>query len=1255
MGSGPAGREITSELRGAVPRVIVLVDASKDVIWSDLSLFSADAFLLRPLDERQLLARLAEVETSSSSQTEVRKSEVYCFEDCRLDLGGRIFIDSGGREIPLTRSEAELLTILVRNPKRVLSRDELRHGVAGQRADAYDRNVDVLIGRLRRKIEPDPKVPRFILTVSGAGYKLNAATRNAEPSDVPSPVIVSPELEPSLPNRPEEEEGQHPNGANSALPSHEPERRQVTVLCCGLAGLTTLAGYVDLEALEGAIGAFRHAATAAIEHWGGSIARLAGEEILAQFGYPHAHEDDAERAVQAGLDLISAVADIRVPWGEPLQTQGAITTGLALVGREQEIVGEPPILAARLRATAPPNKLIVTAATHSLIRGVFDLEGPVECEVDEVAGPIMTYRVSGRRPARTRFETKRTGKLTPFVGRQKDLQHLRMLWARARGGKGQVALICGEPGIGKSRMFEAFLDGIAGEPHIAISCQCSPHHGNSPFHPIISQLEGAAGFDRRDTPEIKLRKLERMLSQAGPSILADKAFYAALLSIPTGDGHLLPELTPRRQRDLTMAALVRQALALSGKKPLIIRLEDVHWVDSSTLELFSRIVASVATAPVLVVVTYRPEFTTPWLQHPHVSIVRLDRLDREQARDMVLNLANGKLSNEVSDQIIAKTDGVPLFVEELTKTVLEFALREDPNGDYNDANQLPPTIPLTLADSLTARLDKLGQTKEIAQIGSAIGREFSYGLLAAVAPMPSASLRSALAQLAAPELIFVRGEPPDATYMFKHALVRDAAYAMLSGGKRRQLHGLIARALEERFPETIQTQPELIAHHLMQAGLPEPAIDYLRKAGQQAIEQSANSEAIAHLTRALELLDPLPENPKRLKSALRLQAMLGQAMIALRGYAAPRTMETLLRAKALINELTDSHERLSILYGLWAASYVGGVSSEQKSAANELLTEAQRHNDPAALCVAHRALGTTSLANGDFGTALRHLERALGLYDPKLHADLRHRYGQDIGAAALCYLSWTLWHLGSIGQARKAADAAVRRAEEVAHPHTLVYTICHARGVMSTFQRRADDLQSSADRVVALCAEHGLSHWMNCGRIFQGWAAVCGGELERGIDVLVAGIAAWRGTGARLWLPTFLTLEAEAHAKAGRSDAALQAVEQALAASKETGETWANAEILRIKARLLLDAGKAAADEIEALLLTSLEISGGQGARCFELRAACDLARMQHGQHKADNALSLLRPIYDQFTEGLNTPDLKEAGALIRKLESSRS
>jgi len=596
------------------------------------------------------------------------------------------------------------------------------------------------------------------------------------------------------------------------------------------------------------------------------------------FGYPKCDEDDADRAVHAGLDLVANVGELLSPSAEPLQARIAIATGLVLIGENQAVIGEAVVTAGRLRNKTPPNSVAITASTRKLLGGVFVYDNLELGKFDGLSEPLAPYLVTGKRAVESRFATRGTGKLTKLVGRQHELQQISNLWERTKGGKGQVALLCGEAGIGKSRVYEDWLDRITDEPHITIRYQCSRRHTNSPFYPVINQLEYAARLDREDSPDVKLRKLEALLSQTGAAKVADIPFLAALLSIPTDGFCCLRDLTPQRQRDLTVAALLRQVLGLAITQPVVIALADAHWIDSSTLELFTRCIPEIKTARVFILVSFRSEFFPQWLDQSHVTMLRLNRLPREQTEAIVLDVAGHKeLPPELREQIIRKADGVPLFAEELTKSLLESGRLQDTGERYVTVGPpLPLAIPTTLLGSLTARLDSLGPIKEIAQIGAAIGREFSYRLLAAVAPGGSLPLNTALAHLSARELIFVRGEPPDSTYIFKHALVQDVAYATITRSKRQLLHSRIADALVEGFPETVEMQPDLIAHHFAQAGLTEKAIEYLRKAGQRAIKHSAGADAIGHLTRVRELLqslsaESLSENQVRKHAAFGLE------------------------------------------------------------------------------------------------------------------------------------------------------------------------------------------------------------------------------------------------------------------------------------------------------------------------------------------------------------------------------------------------
>jgi DNA-binding response OmpR family regulator/class 3 adenylate cyclase len=827
---------LSEELRDKVPRTIVLGHRTDEIIRQDHSMQGANALSGQALDKQKLLDELGRPMTSPWSRgDETGPEPVLKIKDCKLDLSGYTFIDGNGREVNLTRAESALLATFAGNPCRVLSRDQLTRAVVRHGAGPYGRNIDMVIARLRRKIEPNPKSPQFIMTVPGRGYKLAPRPQGFEDGQT-LPTI-------DLERRKESQTAwlkqsgfdgvkatSVPGQAGS--PHSDSGRRQVSVLSCGLIGSTALAVNLDPEDFGSTILRFQDICTSVITRWGGAVINSVGGEILAVYGYPQANEDDAERAVRAGLDLLTDISALVSPSAEPMQARIAIATGLVVVGEDQSVVGEPVVTAGPLQNKIPPNSVTITASTRKLLGNVFVYNDPELHEFDGLSEPVTAYRITGKRAVESRFAARRTGKLTQLVGRQHELQQLSKLWELTKGGKGQVALLCGEAGIGKSRVCEDWLDGIADEPHITIRYQCSSHHTNSPFYPVIDQLAHAARFEREDAPDVRLRKLEAVLSQAGAATLADIPFLAALLSIPTDGFCCLRDLTPQQQRDLTIAALLRQVLGLAITQPVVIALSDAHWIDSSTLELFSRCIASIKTARVFILVSFRPEFFPQWLNQAHVTMLRLNRLPRKQTGAIILDVAEHKeLPPELHEQIIRKADGIPLFAQELTKSLLESGQLQDTGERYVTIGPpLPLAIPKTLLGSLTACLDRVGPNKEIAQIGAAIGREFSYRLLAAIVPGGSLPLNPALADLLARELILVRGEPPDSTYVFKYALVQDAAYASITRSKRQLFHSRIADALVEGFPETVETQPELIAHHLAQAGLPERAIEYLRKA-----------------------------------------------------------------------------------------------------------------------------------------------------------------------------------------------------------------------------------------------------------------------------------------------------------------------------------------------------------------------------------------------------------------------------------------
>ncbi|MGB8632816.1 MAG: AAA family ATPase [Xanthobacteraceae bacterium] len=729
-GSSFASLAMMQELCDRVPEMIVLAEGPDELAHWRCSLFGVGAFFLKTAHEIAVIARINETTACAESEASPVSSILY-IEDCRLDLGGRVFVDSFGREVALTRAESSLLTELASSPCQVLSREKLRRAVAGRGAEPFDRSIDMLVARVRRKIEPDPKAAQFLVTVPGGGYKLMVRPQTAD---------------------------RRPSGAAP----HEPERRQLTALACNLVGAMGFAVKFDIEDLSQVTQNFQDTAVTAITRMGGTIITMAPEQILALFGYPVAHEDDAERAVNAGLNALAKIGQLRSPLGEPLRAQVAVATGLALASQDHA-VGEPRAIVAGLCELAIPNSVLVAASTRRLLNGAFVCGNPEQYELDGVS--VSASSVTGKRTVESRFAARRLGKLTRLVGRDQELQQLLALWDRAKQGQGRVGLVGGDAGIGKSHLSEALLVHIAGEPHATIRYQCSPQHLNSPFYPVISQLEHALDLEPMDAPEIKLKKLEAALSATLGATQDDISLYAALLAIATPAREPSSSAAPQRVKELTIAALSRYLLNLAHKQPLIIVLADAHWIDSSTLELLNKIVPLIKTVRVFLLIEFRPEFIPQWVSEPHVTTLRLGPLGREQSRTIICEVTGGKkLPREVREQILDQTDGVPLFVEELTKTVLESEVLKDVGDHYVAAGPLPAlAVPSTLLESLTARFDRLDSAKEVAQIGAVIGREFSYQLLAAVVPLSADSLKVALARLVASELIFVSTNLPNET------------------------------------------------------------------------------------------------------------------------------------------------------------------------------------------------------------------------------------------------------------------------------------------------------------------------------------------------------------------------------------------------------------------------------------------------------------------------------------------------------------
>ena len=818
-----------------------------------------------------------------------------------------------------------------------------------------------------------------------------------------SPIAASRERQASAPTVPE------------PAPKDTAERRQVTVMFSDLVGSTALSARMDPEDLREVISAYQKCAAETVGRFGGFVAKFMGDGVLVYFGYPQAHEDDAERAVRAGLELVAAVSGLKTH--AALQTRVGIATGLVVVGdligsgasQEQAIVGETPNLAARLQGVAEPNGVVIAESTRKLVGNLFELHDLGALDLKGIAAPVRAWAALRPSSVESRFEALHASGLIELIGREDELELLLRMWSKAKGGEGQVVLLSGEAGIGKSRLTVALLERLANEPQTRLRYFCSPQHTDSAFYPIISRMERAAGFAREDMPTDKLNKLDAMLARNATSP-QDASLLAEMLSVPNDGRYPVFDLTSQQRRERTIDALTTQLTSLTGRHPVLMILEDAHWSDPSTLEMLGRTVKRIASLRVLFVVTFRPEFEPTWISQSHVTALAINRLTQREVDIMIDNLASDQpVAASIRQDIVERSDGVPLFVEEVTKAVLEAQNQIAPAQIAN----VPPTrfeVPATLQASLLARLDRLGGAKEVAQIGAAIGREFSYPLLAAVVPQSEADLQLALDRLVAAGLLFRQGAPPEAAYLFKHALVQDASYGTLLRAPRRALHARIAEALEVKFLEVAENQPELLARHCTEAGLVEKAADFWSKAGQRSLQRSALVEAAEQLKHALDDIAALPASPALRREQIKLQVGLANALMHTKGHARPDTKAALdqacsliERAKALGEPPEDPLLLFSVLYGFWVANYAAFNGDVMRELASQFLTLAGKQPAIAPLMIGHRITATTLTFTGDIAEARDHHDQALALYDPANHRQLATRFGQDVRVANFIY------------------------------------------------------------------------------------------------------------------------------------------------------------------------------------------------------------------------------------------------------------
>jgi class 3 adenylate cyclase/predicted ATPase len=1007
------------------------------------------------------------------------------------------------------------------------------------------------------------------------------------------------------------------------------ERRQLTILFCDLVDSTQLAGHRDPEDWRELVRAYQQTCAEVIQHFDGSIAQWLGDGFLVYFGWPQAHEDDALRAVRTGLGLLEAMGPLNTrlapAHGLRLALRVGVHTGLVVVGemggggrQERLALGDTPHIASRLQGLATPDTIVISAATFHLVEGYVTVEDLGRQALKGVATPLQVYRVVGATAAQSRMEIAAATGLTPLVGRDADVALLRDRWAQSRDGQGQVVLLGGEAGIGKSRLVEALSAHVRGEGARRMLFRCSPYHTHSAFFPVIAHLQRLLHWHPDEAPEARVTTLEQALQPYGFALQDVIPLLAALLSVPLPERYPPLMLSPQQQKQQTQAALVAWLLAEAERQPVLVVWEDLHWVDPSSMDFLSVLIDQTPTAPLLTLLACRPEFVPPWPARSHVTQLTLPRFTRPQIEEMVRHTAGGKrLPAEVVQQIVAKTDGVPLFVEELTKTIMESGLLRETAESYELMGPLPVlAIPTTLQDALMARLDRLGTAKGLAQLGATLGRQFAYALLREVAQRDDATVQGELERLVEAELLYQRGQPPHATYRFKHALIQDAAYQSLLKSTRQQVHQRIAQVLEAQFPETAETQPELLAHHYTEAGCTEQAVGYWLRAGQHASARWAHVEAISHFTTGIELLTILPETPER------------------------------------------TQQELSFLTGLCQQYFSQSRLERARELAAQCCTLAQRLQDVLLLQEAHMARGSTFLFLGEYVAARASLEQGMALYDSQQCRILTFSRRPDPGVACLARVALTLWFLGYAEQALVRSQEALALAKDRSHAYSLAFALHHA-GALHQCRREVQVVQELAEAQMALSSAQGFPHWSAGGMMRHGWVLVQQGAVEAGITQLRQGVDAWLARGNNPGMTGALARLAEAYGKAGQPAAGLGVLAEALAAVHTTAEHLYEAELYRLKGELLLQFGacelgpegcQAHMAEAEACYQQALDVARRQQAKSLELRAGMSLARLWQQQGQRAEARALLAPIYGWFTEGLDTADLQEAKTLLEEL-----
>ena len=1032
-----------------------------------------------------------------------------------------------------------------------------------------------------------------------------------------------------------------PASTRSADPS---ERRQLTVLFCDLVGSTALGGRLDLEDYYALVRSYHDRADKLIARYGGTVNQHQGDGVLAYFGWPAAYGDDPDRAVRAGLALAEAVRGMATTDGTRLAARVGIHTGPVVVSEvddginvETFALGETPNIASRVQALAEPDNVVVTAATHRLVSGLFHVEDRGAQTLKGVAEPVGVYRIVRPSGVRNRLAAAATRGLTPFVGREDERRVLQARWKLVQEGKGQLVFVSGEAGIGKSRLLEQLKEDLRAVPHTWIECSGSPYHQNSAFYPLTDMLQQVLAWRSDSSLEEKIETIEQAVVHVGLSPAKAVPLLAPLLDLPVPDRYPPLQLSPEQQRRELIATLVEWINATARMQHAVFVVEDLHWVDPSTLEILTRLGEQAPTVPLLIVLTARPVFEFPWPEQPHHAHLDLHQLTRQEVMTMVGHLAAQLVpATPMFDTLVARTGGVPLFVEELARMVI-------------GARASNTQIPETLQDSLMARLDHLGPAKQVARVASVIGRQFTYLLLRAVSQRPDVELQSALAALMDAEVIYAEGAPPDTTYLFKHALIQEAAYGSLLKQPRAALHRAVADCLSAQFQAVAEAQPQVVAEHYTAAAVVAEALRWWQMAGERESKRAAHAEAIKHYHKALDLLAGLPRDPTRDQAELTLRVLLGLSLASSRGYAAPEVEQNYRSAHELCQGLGESAELFPVVRGLCTFYIVRDNHLVASQLAEQCLRIGQETRAIEYLIEGHNALGYATFYLGELRRSRALLEQGVALYESHDGQHLSPLQPQDPGVACLSLLASVLWMLGYPDQAVQRMEDALALARQLESPFSLAYCYTYA-ATAAELWRELDRAAEYSREAIEISTSHGFDVLRCAGMLHRGIAKGGLGEADEGVALLKETLAVWRASGTEFMRPYFLAGLAEAQKAAGLFDDALASVAEALEHAERGPDRFYDVELHRLRGELNLAIGRGTADSAEADFRRAIAIAKEQDARSLELRTTVSLAQLLRTQNRHGEASALLRGVYGSFTEGFQTRDMRDAAALLAQL-----